>query len=48
MRDARKWCLYYKGLVALALARAINYAPRVIFQIVTSPTIIIYNRNIVI
>jgi hypothetical protein len=36
--DNRKWCLYYKSCVALALARIVNYAPRVMLQIVASLT----------
>ncbi len=42
-----KWCLYYKRVIALAFALAgvINYAPRVMLQIVASPMIVIYNCN---
>ncbi len=36
--DEHKWCLYYKSGVTLALARIVNYTPRVMLQIVASLT----------
>ena len=38
--DNHKLCLYYKYVMALALviARVVNYAPRVMLQIVASLT----------
>ncbi len=36
--DDCKWRLYYKCVTALALARVINYARRVMLQIVASLT----------
>ena len=50
--DDRKWRLYYKSGIdlALAIARVINYAPRVMLQIVASLTDnsggIIYDHNV--
>jgi hypothetical protein len=42
--------LYYKSVVALVftLTRVVNYAPRVMLQIVLSLTVVIYNRNMLI
>jgi hypothetical protein len=42
-----EWCLPYKCVIALALALArVNYATRVMLQIVASLTIFIYDHNI--